>query len=115
MFLKGSWEPAARSLPQQHSFEKKPTESMPRVVGREIVICIFETEQPMQLVMKHITHMLRFVVASRKLNVVAGIGFCGFAVEKASTLAHRWHHSSWKTTFFFTPISTSFVHLTRDT
>ena len=33
----------------------------------------------MQLVMKHITHMLRFVVASRKkLNVVAGLGFCGF-------------------------------------
>ena len=63
----------------------------------------------MQLVMKHITHMLRFVVASRiKLNVVAGLGFCGFAVEKASTIAHRWHHSSWITTLFFTSISTSF-------
>ena len=45
----------------------------------------------MQLVMTHITHVLRFVVALRKLNVVAGLGFCG--LEKASILAHRWHQT----------------------
>ena len=53
----------------------------------------------MQLAMTHITHVLRFVVALRKFNVVAGLGFCAFAIEEASILAHRWPHS-WVTTFF---------------
>ena len=53
----------------------------------------------MQLVMTHITHVLQFVVALRKLNVVVGLGFCGFAIEKASILAHRWH-VTWIATFF---------------